>query len=125
MISRTVSVLCAALLAAAPAAAGTLSCHTTQAWRLDTGGMVPHPPDFYGLAATAALTADPEAGTLSAGGDIIDGLRLRSRPDTATGADLVFSTDDGAMLFRARYLEGTIPFFLIDAYEIYVGTCEE
>jgi len=51
-------------------------------------------------------------------------MRLRSRADAATGADLVFSTDDGTMIFRARVIVPSIPFLLIDTYEVYVGTCE-
>ena len=116
--------LCAALLCAGAAGAETLTCRTTEAWRLDAGGLVPHPKDFYGFAATADLRADPKAGTFSAGSNPIPGMRLRSRSNAATGADLVFSTDDGTMLFRARVIVPSIPFLLIDTYEVYVGTCE-
>ncbi len=116
--------LCAALLFAGAARAETLVCSTTDAWRLDAGGMIAHPNDFYGFAQTVDLRVDPDAGTLSAGDDHIPGMELRSRPDTATGADLVYSTDDGAMLFRARFLDSAIPFLLIDTYDIYVGSCE-
>ena len=114
----------AMLLCAGAAGAETLTCRTTEAWRLDAGGLVPHPKDFYGLTATADLRADPEAGTFSVGSNPIPRMRLRSRSDAATGADLVFSTDDGTMLFRARVIVASFPFFLIDTYDIYVGTCE-
>jgi hypothetical protein len=117
-------ILGAVLLCAGAAGAETLTCRTTEAWRLDAGGLVPHPKDFYGFAATADLRADPEAGTFSAGSNPIPGMRLRSRSNAATGADLVFSTDDGTMLFRARVIVPSIPFLLIDTYEVYVGTCE-
>jgi hypothetical protein len=117
-------ILGAVLLCAGAAGAETLTCRTTEAWRLDAGGLVPHPKDFYGFAATADLRADPEAGTFSAGSDPVPGMRLRSRSDAATGADLVFSTDDGTMLFRARVIVPSIPFLLMDTYEVYVGTCE-
>jgi hypothetical protein len=117
-------VLGAALLCAGAAGAETLTCRTTEAYRLDAGGLIPHPKDFYGFAATVDLRADPEAGTFSAGSDPVPGMRLRSRADAATGADLVFSTDDGAMLFRARVIVPSIPFLLIDTYEVYVGSCE-
>jgi hypothetical protein len=114
----------AMLLCAGAAGAEALTCRTSAAWRLEVGGMVPHPKDFYGFAATADLRADPEAGTFSAGPDPIPGMRLRTRFNAETGADLVFSTDDGAMLFRARAIGESFPFFLIDTYEIYVGTCK-
>lgn len=117
-------ILGAVLLCAGAAGAETLTCRTTEAWRLDAGGLVPHPKDFYGFAATADLRADPEAGSFSAGSNPIPGMRLRSRSNAATGADLVFSTDDGTMLFRARVIVPSIPFLLIDTYEVYVGTCE-
>ena len=117
-------ILGAVLLCAGAAGAEMLTCRTTEAWRLDAGGLVPHPKDFYGFAATADLRADPEAGTFSAGSDPVPGMRLRSRSDAATGADLVFSTDDGTMIFRARVIVPSIPFLLIDTYEVYVGTCE-
>jgi hypothetical protein len=117
-------ILGAVLFCAGAAGAETLTCRAAEAWRLDAGGLVPHPKDFYGFAATADLRADPEAGTLSAGSNPIAGMRLRSRSDAATGADLVFSTDDGTMLFRAPVIKASFPFFLIDTYDIYVGTCE-
>lgn len=115
----------AALLSAGAALSGPLTCESTKAWRLEVGGMVERAPDFYGLAATSDLRIDPDAGTFSAGTDPVPGMVLRSRPDPATGADLVYSTADGAMLFRARILDGGLPFLLIDTYEIYVGTCHE
>lgn len=108
---------------AAPAGAAPLVCQSSHAWRLEAGGLVSHNADFYGYAETAALSADTDAGTLSAGGEVIAPMHLRSRPDTETGADLVFSADDGSMLFRARQSGQATVFLLIDAYDVYTGTC--
>ncbi len=115
----------AALICASAAQAETLTCRSTEAWRLEESGLVAHPQDFYGIAWASDLRADPDVGTFSSGEEPIPDMELRSRPDPATGADLVFSSDDGQMLFRARYVfDDAIPFLLVDTYDIYVGTCE-
>lgn len=102
--------------------AEVLTCHATSAWRLEPTGLSQHPDDFYGFEAAGTLTVDTDAETVSAKSGPIPGLVLTSAFDAATGADLVFATPDGSMVFRARALEKT-PYMLIDSYEIYVGEC--
>lgn len=116
-------ILGAALICAGAAEAETLTCRSTEAWRLEESGLFAHPQDFYGLAWASDLRADPDAGTFGSGEELIPDMKLRSLPDPATGADLVFSTDDGQMLFRARFVFDAIPFLLTDTYDVYVGTC--
>ncbi len=117
-------ILGAALICAGAAEAETLTCRATEAWRLEESGLVAHPQDFYGIAWASDLRADSEAGTFGTGDEPIPGMKLRSLPDLATGADLVYSTNDGEMVFRARFVFDTIPFLLTDTYDVYVGTCE-
>ncbi len=122
---KTHLILGAALICAGAAEAETLTCRSNEAWRLQESGLVAHPQDFYGIAWASDLRADPDAGTFRSGEEPIPDMKMRSLPDLATGADLVYSTDDGQMLFRARYVfDETIPFLLVDTYDIYVGTCE-
>ncbi len=122
--SRKGLILGTLLLYAGVAGAETLTCRYSEAWRLEESGLVSHPKDFYGSAFASDLRVDPEARTFSSGDERIPGMELRSRPDPATGADLVYSTYDGEMLFRARFLDGAIAFLLFDTYDLYVGTCE-
>ena len=121
---KTHLLLGAACIWAGAAEAETLTCRSTEAWRLEESGLVAHPQDFYGIAWASDLRVDTDAGTFGSGDEPIPGMKLRSLPDVTTGADLVYSTDDGLMSFRARFVFDTIPFLLTDTYDVYVGRCE-
>ena len=108
-----------------PAAVGAeeLTCQAKNAWRLEDGGLVAHPEDFYGLAEVCQLSVDLVSGAVSSKSGPIAGLIMTSRFDPAAGADVVLAAPDGKMVFRARDVEGAISFLLLDTYDLYVGNC--
>ena len=118
-----VIILCAALPAAT--LAGEITCEVSQAWRLEAGGLSPHPQGAAGYAEAARLTVDTTKGVLSTSAGPIKEAVMRSVFDDATGAGVIFSTPDASLVFRARRLPDGIPYMLMDTYDLYVGRCRE
>ncbi len=107
------------------AMAQVLTCVPSQAWRLGAGGLDPHPFGATGHEGVALLVADTTKRTLSmSSGQITDAV-MRSTFDAATGADVVFSTPDASLVFRARRFDDGIAYTLSDTYDFYVGSCRE
>jgi hypothetical protein len=127
VLTAALAAFCFALSAGFGSAvnAEILTCSATEAWRLEASGLSRHPDGFYGLKETAVLHVDTAAGTVSSASGPLPGLVLTSRFNAETGANLVLSTPDGSLLFRARDLGNAKAFMLIDTYDIYTGQCGE
>lgn len=102
-----------------------LTCKAAAAWRLEAEGLASNPMGSRGYADAGTLKIDTDRGTISSQTGPLPGMILVSTFDPATGTDLVFASPDGSLLFRARNLGGSIPYMLVDTYDLYVGQCHE
>jgi hypothetical protein len=116
------------LLSAVLPAAGfaeTMTCTVAQAYRLSVGGLVSHPQGSAGYPEAAKLSVDTDTQILSTAVGPIAEAKLLSAFDPVTGADVVFAAPDGSLFFRARRVDDSISYVLLDTYDLYVGQCVE